>query len=100
ADFNHGNPDRRSFAGPLPPGLLQRFIKAATVGNTGERVDQGEPLEALIGGAQLALAPGELLRHVVERGGKRLELLGPALPLRPRSEVAAPEPGGGPGDRA
>src|SRR5439155_19286090 len=45
-------------------------------------------------GTQLAVAFGKLLRHVAERGHERRELSGPALPLGPRGEVAAPEPGG------
>jgi hypothetical protein len=94
-DVDHQQSDRAPMPDRLPPGPRQGFIEVAAVGQAGQRIDQCELLEMLVGGPQLTLAFGQLLRHLAQRRCERRELLGPALPLGTRSQVAASEPRGG-----
>ena len=94
-DIDHHQRHRLIDLAGAPPFLLELTVKAAAVGKPGEAVEARQLFEMLVGDAQFLFARGELLRHVVERGGKRLELRDPGLLRRAHMEIAAADAGRG-----
>ena len=94
-DIDHHQRHRLVDLAGAPPFLLELAVEAAAVGEPGQAVEARQLLEVLVGDAQFLLAFGELLRHVVERGGKRLELRDPGLLRRAHTEIAASDAGCG-----
>ena len=73
------------------PLALELAVEAAPVGEAGKAVEARQLLEVLIGDLQFLLARRELARHVVERGGKRLEFGNPGLIAGAYVQIAAAE---------
>ena len=99
-DIDHHQRDRLVDLAGAPPFLLELAVEAAAVGEPGQAVEARQLLEVLVGDAQFFLALGELDRHIVERGGERLEFGDPGLLRRAHVEIAAAEAGCGAHQRA
>ena len=99
-DVDHQQADRTLEVGRTLPLRREAQIETASIGETGKAVDRGEFLQVLVGGAQFALAGGELEGHFVEGGDERGEFRRPVLDLGAYVELAAADARGGARERS